>query len=68
MEVSALTMLFQDDTGGLEVENPLKAGEFMAATPLKNALVLNVGDLLMRWSNGLCWPSAYVGQGKGSTH
>jgi isopenicillin N synthase-like dioxygenase len=48
----SVTMLFQDDCGGLEVENPHKPGQFITATPIKNALVMNVGDLLMRWSNG----------------
>lgn len=50
---SSMTMLFQDDCGGLEVEDPHKPGKFLPATPLKNALVMNVGDLLMRWSNGM---------------
>jgi isopenicillin N synthase-like dioxygenase len=45
-------MLFQDDCGGLEVEDQHVPGEFIKATPLKNAIVMNVGDLLMRWSNG----------------
>ena len=49
----SITMLFQDDCGGLEVENPHKPGEFVKAPPLKNACVMNVGDLLMRWSNGM---------------
>jgi isopenicillin N synthase-like dioxygenase len=48
----SITMLFQDDCGGLEVENQHNPGEFIKATPLKNAIVMNVGDLLMRWSNG----------------
>ncbi|KAL1761143.1 hypothetical protein FB107DRAFT_201821 [Schizophyllum commune] len=43
------TFLFQDDVGGLEVESAL--GEFVAATPMPGAVVFNVGDLLMRWSN-----------------
>ncbi|PMD44766.1 putative UPF0676 protein [Hyaloscypha variabilis F] len=47
----SITMLFQDDCGGLEVENQHVPGEFIKATPLKNAIVMNVGDLLMRWSN-----------------
>lgn len=46
-----ITMLFQDDCGGLQVEHPDKPGHFVDATPMKNALVVNVGDLLMRWSN-----------------
>jgi isopenicillin N synthase-like dioxygenase len=47
----SITMLFQDDCGGLQVENPFKPGTFVDATPMKNALIMNVGDLLMRWSN-----------------
>ncbi|CAG8983073.1 hypothetical protein HYALB_00006101 [Hymenoscyphus albidus] len=47
----SITMLFQDDCGGLEVENQHVPGEFIHVTPLKNAIVMNIGDLLMRWSN-----------------
>ncbi|KAH8788202.1 putative UPF0676 protein [Diaporthe sp. PMI_573] len=47
----SITMLFQDDCGGLQVEHPRNPGEFVDATPMKGALVMNVGDLLMRWSN-----------------
>jgi len=47
----SITMLFQDDCGGLEVENPHAPGQFIKALPLKNAIIMNVGDLLMRWSN-----------------
>lgn len=47
----SITMLFQDDCGGLQVEDPAAPGTFVDATPLKRALVMNVGDLLMRWSN-----------------
>ncbi|KAI2470934.1 thymine dioxygenase [Annulohypoxylon bovei var. microspora] len=46
-----ITMLFQDDCGGLQVEHPNEPDHFIDATPMKNALVMNVGDLLMRWSN-----------------
>lgn len=48
----SITMLFQDDCGGLQVENAKKPGDFVDATPIKGALVMNIGDLLMRWSNG----------------
>ena len=47
-----ITMLFQDNSGGLQVEDPNRKGHFVDATPMDGALVLNVGDLLMRWSNG----------------
>lgn len=48
---SSVSMLFQDDCGGLEIEYPYASGKFVPATPMKGALVMNVGDLLMRWSN-----------------
>jgi len=48
----SITMLFQDDCGGLEIERPDGPGEFIKATPYENTMVVNVGDLLMRWSNG----------------
>ncbi|KAL9592609.1 MAG: hypothetical protein Q9179_006548 [Wetmoreana sp. 5 TL-2023] len=34
------------------VENPNKEGEFIDAKPRQHAIVLNIGDLLQRWSNG----------------
>ncbi|KAL9002585.1 MAG: hypothetical protein Q9188_004496 [Gyalolechia gomerana] len=50
---ASITMLLQDDCGGLQIENPNKAGEFMDAKPIQDAIVLNVGDLLQRWSNAI---------------
>ncbi|KAI1332766.1 hypothetical protein F5Y16DRAFT_418711 [Xylariaceae sp. FL0255] len=47
----SITMLFQDSCGGLQVEDPTEPGRFVDATPVDGALVMNVGDLLMRWSN-----------------
>ncbi len=49
---SSVTMLFQDNCGGLQVEDPNVPGELIDAEPIEGALVMNVGDLLMRWSNG----------------
>jgi isopenicillin N synthase-like dioxygenase len=57
----SITMLFQDDCGGLEVESRDVPGEFIKAHLLKNAIVMNIGDLLMRWSNGINPPCAIVG-------
>lgn len=60
---SSMTMLFQDDCGGLEVEDLSKPGSFVSATPVKNAIVMNVGDLLQMWSNGafvLCFFSVLL--------
>lgn len=44
-----ITLLAQDDVGGLEVRN--KAGDWVAAPPVPGTFVLNVGDILARWSN-----------------
>ena len=51
---SSFTMLFQDDCGGLQVEDPGEPGKFVDMEPLEGSLVMNVGDLLTRWSNGEC--------------
>ncbi|BDD62293.1 hypothetical protein MPDQ_006716 [Monascus purpureus] len=48
---SSITMLFQDDCGGLEVQT--RQGEFVKAEPVKGAIIMNIGDLLMRWSNDI---------------
>ncbi|EEP80977.1 conserved hypothetical protein [Uncinocarpus reesii 1704] len=50
---STITFLFQDECGGLEAEDINKKGYYMPATPIKDAIVMNVGDLLQRWSNGI---------------
>ncbi len=46
-----ITLLAQDDVGGLEVKN--KDGHWVAAHPIPNTFVMNVGDILARWSNDL---------------
>ena len=48
----SITMLFQDDCGGLQIENPRTPGEFFDVPPLRDAILMNVGDIMMRWSNG----------------
>jgi isopenicillin N synthase-like dioxygenase len=45
----ALTILAQDNVGGLEVQ--LTNGEWIRAIPVEGAFVVNIGDLLARWSN-----------------
>ncbi|EIM84154.1 flavonol synthase/flavanone 3-hydroxylase [Stereum hirsutum FP-91666 SS1] len=45
------TLLFQDSVGGLEVESPSKPGVFLPGPPVEGAIVFNIGDFLMRWSN-----------------
>ncbi len=49
-DFGVLTVLAQDDVGGLQVQDA--AGEWVAAPPIPGTLVVNVGDLLARWTNG----------------
>lgn len=49
-DFGCLTLLAQDDVGGLQVQTP--AGSWVDAPPLEGALVINVGDMLHRLSNG----------------
>ena len=49
-DFGVLTVLCQDDVGGLEVQTV--SGDWVAAPPIEGSLVVNVGDLLHRWSNG----------------
>ena len=49
-DTGAFTLLMQDDTGGLEVAR--KDGEWVAAPPIPGAYVINIGDMMMRWTNG----------------
>ncbi|OWY27270.1 isopenicillin N synthase family dioxygenase [Herbaspirillum robiniae] len=46
-----VTLLAQDDIGGLEVRNA--DGEWIRAAPIRGSFVVNIGDLLQRWSNDL---------------
>jgi len=49
-DYGTLTLLFQDSVGGLQVQNP-HTGAFVPAKPIPGTIVINVGDLLARWSN-----------------
>ena len=50
----ALTLLAQDDAGGLQVQ--LKDGTWADVAPVPGALVVNIGDMMQRWTNDR-WPS-----------
>ena len=47
-DAGALTVLLQDDVGGLQVETD--AG-WVDVTPIDGALVVNCGDMVQIWSN-----------------
>ncbi len=48
-DFGVLTVLCQDEVGGLEVQD--YEGDWVVAQPVPDTLVVNVGDLLARWSN-----------------
>jgi isopenicillin N synthase-like dioxygenase len=50
-DFGTMTLLFQDAVGGLEVENPKQPGNFSPAPPMEDTVLVNIGDLMMRWSN-----------------
>ena len=46
-----ITLLAQDDVGGLQVQSP--DGEWLDAPPRIGTFVMNVGQMLHQWSNGI---------------
>lgn len=48
-DYGTITLLAQDDCGGLEVQTP--DGEWIAAPSIPDALLVNLGDLMARWTN-----------------
>ncbi len=50
-DFGCITLLAQDETGGLQVMN--KNGIWIDSPYLKDSFVMNFGDMLQRWSNGL---------------
>ena len=62
-DIGTLTLLFQDSIGGLEIADLGSAsteksaefekhGKFRHVKPIPDTVIVNVGYLLMRWSNG----------------
>ncbi|GLT39448.1 hypothetical protein SLA2020_136370 [Shorea laevis] len=51
-DVSTLTILLQDDIGGLYVKSPHGNDSWIHVPPIEGSLVINVGDALQILSNG----------------
>jgi isopenicillin N synthase-like dioxygenase len=53
----AVTLLLQDEVGGLEVQNA--DGEWLYADPHPGAFIVNVGDMMPVWTNGAYHSNAH---------
>ena len=49
-DYGSITLLFQDERGGLQVERP---EGWVDVQPIQGSIVVNAGDLLARWSNDM---------------
>ncbi|XP_068744920.1 uncharacterized protein [Montipora capricornis] len=47
-DYGGITLLIQDDVGGLEVTNV--DGHFISATPMRGTVLVNIADLMQRWT------------------
>ncbi|TLX53248.1 2OG-Fe(II) oxygenase [Stutzerimonas nosocomialis] len=48
-DYGCVTLLHQDQAGGLQVQNV--RGEWIDAPPIEGTYVVNIGDMMARWSN-----------------
>lgn len=53
----SVTLLWQDEVGGLEIED-VRTGQFIAVINQAPAVLVNLGDAMERWTNGVL-PAAY---------
>ncbi|KAK9692501.1 hypothetical protein K7432_014309 [Basidiobolus ranarum] len=54
-DYGSLTLLFQDGVSGLQIQNRAqdKSDQWLDAPCLEDCIIINIGDLMQFWSNGL---------------
>lgn len=50
-DYGCLTLLHQDSSGGLQIK--MQDGRWIEAPPLPDTFVVNIGDMMERWTNGV---------------
>jgi isopenicillin N synthase-like dioxygenase len=50
-DYGSITLLFQDEISGLEIQQ--SSGEWIAAAVIPDTVIVNTGDLMQRWTNNL---------------
>lgn len=48
LDYGSITLLFQDDVGGLEVKP--NGADYIPVTPIPGTVVVNLGDLMQQWT------------------
>jgi isopenicillin N synthase-like dioxygenase len=67
-DLGTLTLLMQDSQGGLEVQDP-DTEEWVPVPPVEGAMVVNIGNLMTRWTAGYFRSSIHrVMATKGTSH
>ncbi|HUB94294.1 MAG TPA: 2OG-Fe(II) oxygenase family protein [Stellaceae bacterium] len=56
-DTNAFTILAQDSNGGLEVRN--RKGDWLAVPPIPDTFVVNVGEVLKVWTDGIFCSAAH---------
>ena len=52
-DFGTITFLFQDQVGGLEIEDPHQPGVFRPVPYIPNTVLVNAGDFLQIWTNDI---------------
>ena len=63
-DYECFTILWQDANGGLELKN--QAGDWIQAPPIDGTFVINIGDIMARWTNDrfACTPHRVIYRGR----